>query len=139
MSESNSEVGRPTVMTPANIQKLEEAFLLGCSDLEACLYANISKTALYRYQEEHPEFTERKELLKETPVFKARKSVVDSVSSDPDLALKFLERKKKDEFSTKSESATMLNGTLSIKALLDEIDGTSAGLPSEDERSKIKG
>lgn len=99
----SEEVGRPTVMTPEIVNKLEEAFLLGCTDLEACLFADISKQTLYNYQEKNPEFVDRKEMLKETPVFKARKSVVDSVSTDPDLALKFLERKKKDEFSLKSE------------------------------------
>lgn len=99
----SKEVGRPTIMTEAVVNKLEEAFLLGCTDLEACLFADISKQTLYNYQDSHPEFVDRKERLKETPIFLARKSVVDSVSSDPELALKFLERKKKDEFSTRTE------------------------------------
>lgn len=34
---------------------------------------------------------------------KARKSVVNALTKDPDLALKYLERKKKDEFSLRSE------------------------------------
>lgn len=108
-----SEVtGRPTVMTPETISKLEEAFLLGCSDIEACLYADIGKSTLYNYQEVNPEFVERKEKLKENPVLLARTSVVNKVSTDADLALRFLERKKRDEFSTKQESDTTIKGDL---------------------------
>ena len=90
--------GRPTKMTPETIRKLEQAFSLGCTDLEACLFADIGKSTLYDYQEENPEFAERKARLKENPVLLARKSVVEALEGDPDLALKFLERKKKDEF-----------------------------------------
>lgn len=93
--------GRPTKMTPDTIRKLEEAFALGCTDLEACLFADIGKSTLYDYQDENPEFAERKARLKENPVLLARKSVVEALEGDPDLALKFLERKKKDEFSVK--------------------------------------
>lgn len=105
-------IGRPTVMTPETISKLEEAFMLGCSDLEACLVANIGKTTLYNYQNENPEFVERKEKLKENPVLLARRSVVSSMTDNGDLALKFLERKKKDEFGTKS--TTVLEGEVAI-------------------------
>ena len=95
-------VGRPTLFTPESIAKLEHAFLLGCTDLEACFYADVSKTALYNYQNANPEFVERKEKLKENPIFKARKSVIDGLEESPELALKFLERKCKEEFSTKA-------------------------------------
>lgn len=90
-------------MTPEVIAKLEEAFLLGCTDLEACFFAEISKDALYNYQKENPEFVERKEKLKENPVFKARAKVVEELSNNADLALRYLERKKKDEFGTRQD------------------------------------
>lgn len=95
--------GRPTKMTEETVKKLEEAFLLGCSDLEACLYADISKQTLYNYQDKHPEFVDRKERLKENPVFVARRAVISEMKEDGNLALKYLERKKKDEFSIKQE------------------------------------
>jgi hypothetical protein len=88
-------------MTEATVNKLEEAFAFGCTDQEACLYADISKQCLYNYQEKNPEFVDRKELLKENPVLLARKSVVGDLEDDSNLALKYLERKKKDEFSLK--------------------------------------
>ena len=96
-------MARPTVMTPAVIAKLEEAFKYGATDQEACMYVDIAEATLYKYQDSHPEFTERKAQLKQLPVFTARKSVVDELPKDPELSMKFLERKKKDEFSLRQE------------------------------------
>ncbi len=95
--------GRPTIMTPDVILKLEEAFKIGCTDLEACFNADISKEALYNYQKKNPEFKERKQALKESPTFMARTSVVQGLQNDPHLALKYLERKKKKEFGLKTD------------------------------------
>lgn len=96
--------GRPSVITPEVLRKLEEAFAIGASDLEACFYADISKTALYEYQERNPKFTERKAKLKERPVLMARQSVVKAIESDVLTARWFLERKRKSEFAVKTET-----------------------------------
>lgn len=97
--------GRKTIMTPEKILLLEQAFSLGCSDLEACIYADISKTTLYNFQEKHPDFVDRKELLKEKLVLKARSVIAKSLNDDDkDTAKWYLEKKKKDEFSTKIEN-----------------------------------
>jgi hypothetical protein len=96
--------GRPTVMTPEVIGKLEYAFSIGCTDIEACFFADISKDALYDYQLKNPSFTTRKEALKSNPILKARESVFNKLSDDADLSLKFLERKCRDEFSLKQEN-----------------------------------
>lgn len=74
--------GRPTKMTPDVIGKLEQAFLMGCTDLEACFFADISKDALYDYQGKNPEFADRKERLKSNPVMKARQAMLDLIDSD---------------------------------------------------------
>lgn len=96
-------MARPTVMTPEVIAKLEEAFAWGCSDIEACLWADIDSRTLYKYQEKNPKFIQRKAELKETPILLARKSVVTNLSKDKELAMKFLERKVKKEFSLRQE------------------------------------
>lgn len=86
--------GRPTKMTPAVIKKLEDAFLLGCTDLEACFAADISHQTLYTYCDRNPEFLERKEALKSRPVYLARKVVVDALQDNDILtAHKVIERK----------------------------------------------
>lgn len=97
--------GRPTVMTSDVVSKLEQAFSMGCSDLEACLFANISKQALYDYQAKHPEFADRKAMLKETLILKARSVIATSLNNkDENTAKWYLERKRKEEFSTKVEN-----------------------------------
>ena len=100
---SDNPVGRPSSFTPELIGKLEHAFSLGCSDLEACFYADISKTALYNYQKDNPEFVDRKEALKQSPTFIARNTVVREIAEKGELALKYLERKVKAEFSPSSD------------------------------------
>ena len=100
-------------MTPETIYKLEQAFSMGCSDLEACLHANIGKTTLYNYQQENPEFVERKEQLKEKLVLKARSVIAESLNNkDENTAKWYLERKKKNEFSNRIEQdITQVNTT----------------------------
>lgn len=103
MKKSNA--GRPTVMTDDTVNKLEQAFSLGCSDTEACLFADISRQTLYDYQKIHPEFIDRKALLKDKLILKARTVVAEALNNkDKDTAKWYLERKRKDEFSTKVEN-----------------------------------
>lgn len=87
--------GRPTKMTPARVQKLEQAFLMGCTDREACLFADIALNTLYAYCDKHPEFSQRKETLKTNPVMKARGVVLEAIE-DKDLgaAQELLKRKE---------------------------------------------
>lgn len=110
--------GRPTKMTPETIKKLEEAFAIGASDREACFYADISHETLYNYQQKNPQFVDRKEALKERPVLLARQSVIKGIEVDPQLALKYLERRKPSEFATRRE-LTGADGTALPTPILD--------------------
>lgn len=94
--------GRPTVMTPETIKKLEEAFALDCTDTEACFYADIAPSTLYAYQVAVPEFLERKRELKERPFLKARQTIIKNLDQ-PEHAKWYMERKKKSEFAQKLE------------------------------------
>ncbi|MFZ2664134.1 MAG: hypothetical protein WAX66_02125 [Patescibacteria group bacterium] len=93
--------GRPKKMTIQTLGKLKEAFLWGCSDAEACVYAGIHPDTLYEFQKKSPGYSEQKESYKSYPFLVARKSIVMALKNDPHLALKYLERKKNDEFSLK--------------------------------------
>jgi len=95
--------GRPTVMTKDVLDKLEEVFALGGTDEEACLFADISKQTLYDYQKLHPEFVDRKEALKETPILLARRTAIAKLSDSYVNAMDFLSRKRKKEFSIRTE------------------------------------
>lgn len=92
-------------MTPEVIAKLENAFSMGCSDPEACLFAGINKATLYRYQQEHPEFSDRKDMLKRKLIMKARAVIAKELNDeDGNTAKWYLERKCRDEFATKVEN-----------------------------------
>lgn len=95
------KMGRPTVMTPEVVRKLEIAFSIGCSDAEACLFAGIAKKTLYEWVKINPDFSDRKEQLKLTPVLYSRLLVVRNIiahGSSAD-AWQYLMRKRKAEFS----------------------------------------
>lgn len=97
-------VGRPTVMTEITLAKLEIAFGNGASDREACLIAGIDTQTLYSYQLAHPEYVERKEMLKDMPKYQARKNIVDAINAN-NVAVSqwYAERKVKEEFSQRTE------------------------------------
>jgi len=116
--------GRPPAMTPETIAKLEEAFALGCTDREACLWADIATATLYKWQVKNPDFTERKAQLKETPILKARQSVIGALKDDPKLALAYLERRAKSEFSLRTET-DITSGGEPLKALVEFMDNNS--------------
>ena len=87
--------GRPSVMTDDVIRKLEDAFIAGCTDLEACCYADISKTALYEYCQKNEEFAERKETLKNQPIMQARFIIKGSLDGgDLGTANRVIDRKE---------------------------------------------
>ena len=111
-----NKVGRPTVMTEEVLQKLEYAFMRGLSDVEACLYADIATTTLYNYCEKNPEFRERKEELKQHTTAQAKLNVAEEIENgNVEQSKWWLERKAKDEFSTKQT----VDGELKVKRLED--------------------
>lgn len=118
-----SKVGRPTKMTKVMIGKLEMLFAKGLSDREACLVAEINPSTLYEYCKENPEFAERKEMLKDKPKIKAKMNVQEAIEAgDTDISKWYLERKAKDEFSTKQEISADVdtNVTINIELTDDE-------------------
>jgi len=85
--------GRPTVMTEETIGKLEYAFTNSFTDEQACFYAGINPSSLYEYIKKNPEFSERKELLKQSPDLTAKQTVVRALQENSADAWKWLEKK----------------------------------------------
>lgn len=108
-------------MTDEKVKKLEEAFALDCTIEEACFYAWISKTTYYNWLEAEPELVDRFEALRQNPVLTARKTLVNAIKEDAELALKYLERKKKSEFSPKTEIDNNHSWNITIGSILSEI------------------
>lgn len=116
---SKRERGRPPVLTPENISKLKQAFLWGAVDEEACSFAGIGKTAFYEYKSKNKDFAEEIDGWKQNPVLKAKKSVVEALEKNPDLALRYLERKCKNEFSLRQEADVNLKGSVTLEITSD--------------------
>lgn len=118
MSELSNPVGRPTVMTEDVLGKLEYAFSHGLTDNQACLYANISPATLYKFQLENPEYVERKNALKDNVTMRAKLNVAKKIEEgNIGESQWWLERKAKDEFSTRSEH---INANVDVNKLSDE-------------------
>lgn len=99
------------VFTPEVLAKLKMAFLIGATDEEACCFADISVNTFYDYQARTEGYAQEKAKWKQTPILKARQSLINGLT-DPELALKYLERKKKDEFSLRQEYVGKDNGPI---------------------------
>jgi len=112
--------GRPEKIDAITLKKLEEAFTIGCTDIEACLNADISHQTLYNYQKKHPKFVERKAALKESPVLKARKRVESELENDTNTAKWYLERKRKDEFGPNQKTEVEITN---IEDVVNAISG----------------
>lgn len=83
------------------VAKLKEVWAMGGSNEEACFWADISKYSLLRYIKAKPHLGEIRTRLKEKPILLARQTVIKAIGNDPDIAFKYLERKKRDEFGLK--------------------------------------
>lgn len=114
--------GRPTIMTDAVVSKLEYGFMKGLNVTECCHYADISRNCFYEYLEKHPEFKDRIEELKSNPSTRAKINVVEAIESgDTELSKWWLERRNKEEFSTKQEVSADVKGDIEISIeLVDE-------------------
>lgn len=128
-----SDVGRPTIMTPETLQKLDQGFSMGFSDIEACLYAGIAPATLYNYQKDNPKYLERKEELKDNPKMIAKQTVFNRLGRDVDTAKWYLERKSKNEFAQRSELTGKDGKDLPTPLLAGVID-----VPSNDSTKEAK-
>lgn len=115
------KIGRPTVMTAEVLNKLEYGFMKGLTDVQCCNYADISPATLYNYCNEHPDFLERKEQLKNSPSVKAKLNIVEAIEEgNPELSKWWLERKEKNEFSTKQEIDASVDTDVTITVELSD-------------------
>jgi predicted DNA-binding protein YlxM (UPF0122 family) len=94
--------GRPIEFTEDVVKKLEEAFAIDASISEACFYANITRQSYYNNVKPETELFDRFEALRNKPILKARQTVVKGLE-EPEHAKWYLARKKKLEFSERTE------------------------------------
>ena len=119
---AENKVGRPTIMTEAIVSKLEYGFMKGLNVTECCHYADISRNCFYEYCEKNPAFKDRIEELRSYTSARAKLNVAEAIEEgDKDMSKWWLERRNKDEFSTKQEVAADVTSEVTISIeLVDE-------------------
>lgn len=99
---------------PVDIEKyltnIQPYLEVGCTLHEACLHAVTPYTTVIDYVNKDDEVRNKIERMQNVPILKARESLLGGIETSPELALKFLERKKKDEFSLRNETDITSNG-----------------------------
>lgn len=102
-SETNKEgAQKKHRKTDEVITLLKQAFSIGATNTEACLHAGIAESTLYEWRKDDKELSEEFDRLKSQPILKAKKTINDNLK-DPNTAKWYLERKCKDEFSTRTD------------------------------------
>jgi len=84
------------------LDNLISAYKIDCTDEEACAYAGISLAQYKYFKELHPEFSDVKSACKQLPFLKARKTINEGLN-EVENARWYMERKKKSEFSARTE------------------------------------
>lgn len=94
-------------LTPETTDKLAHAFSLGCTVVDACIYAEIGESTYHRWCNENEGMRERFKALQAKQVLKSRMVVANAIDGgDVTTAKWYLERKRKHEFSIKPEYET---------------------------------
>lgn len=95
-------------ITPEIRDRMLTLFRMGLNDEEVCDTLDLTPSVLYRYQVNHPEFKEKKDLAKKHLLARAKREIYSGLTSDDpkiriDTAKWVAERKGKSEFSTRQE------------------------------------
>ena len=126
--------GSPYKQSEAVLEKLRQAFAIDATVEEACFYADINPATYYIWKKAKPEQFEKIERLRNTPILAARQTLATHVKTSPELALKYLERKRKSEFALKTETdlhikelpKPILNGMSQVDVPSDDSNAPAA-------------
>lgn len=114
------KIGRPIKIDKDKVQKLEFAFAIGCTDIEAYTHAEIPHSTFYKYQSENPDFLDKKNKLRDLPILKAKQTIINDLWR-AESAKWYLERKCKAEFSIRSEVSSEINHKINNESFKLEI------------------
>lgn len=88
------KVGAPEIDREDVVEKLRQAFLMGCSDTEACLFANVSRSFYYDILlKEKPELKDIFKDCRENPKLLAKTNLFNALKNgDMDVSVLVLSR-----------------------------------------------
>ena len=114
--------GRPSIMTKDVVNKLEIAYTAGANDTQACDFADISRTTLYKYINEQEGFANKIERWKQRLKLRAKMNIQESINDgDRDISRWYLEKtdeafnpKNKQELTGKDGKPIEVQSTVQI-------------------------
>ena len=131
-NKQHNPIGRPPAINDDVLRQLDYAYSIGCNDTEAALYADISSTTLYKYIKEHPDYATRRDELKQKPILKAKKTIIDSIESGNEITAKwYLEKRCRDDFGTVQDININATGNLSIQDKEQALKSFLSGLTAD--------
>ena len=94
------KLGRPTVITKATVQKLEQAFRDGFTIERACQLSCISRSTFYDHLRSDPDFSDKISLAQTWATERAKQVVIKEIDKGNLKAAQWwLERKSRAEFA----------------------------------------
>jgi hypothetical protein len=94
------QTGRPTVMTKAVVQKLEQALRDGFSVDMACYVSGVGRSTYYEHLQSDPDFADKMTLAQDWTTQRAKQVVAQAVDNgDLKAAQWWLERRARAEFA----------------------------------------
>lgn len=94
------KVGRPSVITPEAVQKLEAALAAGFGINAACYFSGVSRSVYYERKATDKEFSDKMRLAEEWSTYKARQVILNAINEgNVKVAMWYLERKARAEFA----------------------------------------
>lgn len=129
--------GRPTVITPDVVQKLEEAFKIDATDEEACAYANISGSTFYDHMKKNKPFSERIRAAQRYPFLIMKKVVVKAANEgDGKLAMKWLQNRQRDRYHERVDQQLTVPPKDGAAELAEALLGGDEAPPKEPDKAE---
>lgn len=97
--------GRPSVMKPDVVRKLEHALVYDVSVEAACLMAGISRQTYYDFLKRCPKFADRIADLREAVYARIQMNVMTEAEVNPEFGMRVLERRRRTQWATRQEVA----------------------------------
>ena len=105
IKKTEKSVGRPVSINDETLKKLERAFSVGATDVEACEFAGISRPTFYSYLKTNPSYLEKVEEYRSRLPFKAKLELATAITNGDLNSVKyFLDKlEKRNEQAKKNE------------------------------------
>lgn len=94
----------PHALTATAKKKIIQAFEHDANVTQACRFAGIDRGTLYKHWDANPEFKEECRIAKDWAMFSIQMPMMKQAKKNGFLALKILERRKRNHFALKVEN-----------------------------------